>query len=311
MTVGRGGNGRDAVGLGARVGDVEVLLGFGLGYVLAEYDDEVLQRDALVATRLYERGGAFLQARHVHVLRRAAAGIALSVDGECLYAAYGSMVDKVKAVAGDDVTLGSGDGVGRSMRRTRCTADVTALGGHVVDACAQRKSADDVAFPDSVPRLACIAGGEGTVGFIDLGAGLHQFEADGGSGVHAFGPERERAQSAKVVHRVARAMDFYEVAVHVGHFVRGGQVPCAHIAVGQGIGCLQGGVGRTACTAVAGLGGHRCGRGEDFACAGLFVVDGVAVGVIAGEAPQVGIFILRRGFQRHRGSRAVVGQVLL
>ena len=76
----------------------------------------------------------------------------------------------------------------------------------------------------------------------------------------------------------------YAYGLSVG-FLRGlGHVPQVGVTVARGGGIFQDGVGRTARGAQ-----HGGGSGQGHRCAGLLIIYKVAVGLVAGEAPQLGI----------------------
>ena len=215
MAVGGGGDGGDAVGLRTRIRHVEFLEGFGLLYGLLEHNHKVLQRHALVATRLGERGGALLEATHADVLLGGGRGIGVAAHVERFGALEGGVVDEVETIASHHHAFGGRDGVGRSARCARSATNIAVFGCHVVDTCAQREAADLVAFPDSVPSFGWIARSERTVGCVDDSLHLNEFKADGRTRIHAFSPEGEGAQIREVVHGIVRAVNLDEVAVNV------------------------------------------------------------------------------------------------
>ena len=213
MAVGGGGDGGNAVGLRTGICHVEFLEGLGLLYGLLEHNHKVLQRHALVATRLGERGGALFEATHADVLLGGGRGIGVAAHVERFGALEGGVVDKVETIASHHHTFGGRDSVGGSARCARSATNVAVFGRHVVDTCAQREAADLAACPDGVPSFACVARGEPTVGCVDDSFHLHEFKADGRTRIHAFSPEGEGAQIREVVHGIVRAVKLDEVAV--------------------------------------------------------------------------------------------------
>ena len=215
MAVGSGGDGGNAVGLRAAIRHVEFLEGLGLLYGLLQDNHKVLQRHALVATRLGERGGALLEATHADVLLGGGRGIGVAAHVERFGALEGGVVDEVETIASHYHAFGGRDSIGRCVRSARRTTDIAVFSRHVVDTCAQREAADLVAFPDGVPSAVSVARSERTVGRVDDSLHLHEFKADGRTRIHAFSPEGEGAQATEVVHGIARAVNLDEVAVNV------------------------------------------------------------------------------------------------
>ena len=215
MAVGSGGDGGNAVGLITAIRHVEFLERFGFLYGLLQDNHEVLQRHALVATRLGERGGALLEATHADVLLRGGRGIGVAAHVERFGAREGGVVDKVETITSHHHAFGGGDGVGRCARSARCSTDIAVFGRHVVDTCAQREAADLAACPDGVPSAVSVARSERAVGCVDDSLHLHEFKADGRTRIHAFSPEGERADATEVVHGIVRAVNLDEVAVNV------------------------------------------------------------------------------------------------
>ena len=215
MAVGSGGDGGNAVGLITAIRHVEFLERFGFLYGLLQDNHEVLQRHALVATRLGEGCGALFEATHADVLLGGGRGIGVAAHVERFGALEGGVVDEVETIASHHHAFGGSDSIGRCVRSARRTTDIAVFSRHVVDTCAQREAADLVAFPDGVPSAVSVARSERTVGCVDDSLHLHEFKTDGRASVHSFSPEGERADATEVVHGIVRAVNLDEVAVNV------------------------------------------------------------------------------------------------
>ena len=137
VAVVRFGNGRDAVGRAAAVGDEEVLLRLRLAEAAADVDCEVAQLHLMVVAVQGELGRNLLQPRHFKALCFVGYAVFRSAGGQFQGIAVGNFVLELEFVAGDDVVAAGRDGVHAVLGLSGGESQVVAVLGHVVETGAE------------------------------------------------------------------------------------------------------------------------------------------------------------------------------